>query len=35
MEFLAHPMAYFTIGCWVGVFVGILIAGLLKKENEN
>ena len=35
MELLIYPMAYFTIGCWVGVFVGILIVGLLKKENEN
>ena len=35
MELLAHPMAMFTIGCWVGVFVGILIVGLLNKENEN
>jgi len=28
-------LAYFVIGCWVGVFVGILIIGLLKKENED
>ena len=35
MEFLAPPMALFTIGCWVGVFVGIIIVGLLNKENEN
>jgi len=24
----------FVIGCWVGVFWGILIIGLFKKENE-
>ena len=35
MEFLTHPMAIFTIGCWVGVFVGIIIAGLLNKENKD
>ena len=28
-------MACFTVGCWVGVFVGILIVGLLKKENDG
>ena len=28
-------MAYFVIGCWVGTFVGFLIAGLLNKENED
>ena len=27
-------MGYFVIGCWVGVFIGILIIGLLNKENE-
>ena len=35
MEFLTHPMACFTMGCWVGVFVGILIVGLFRRENEN
>ena len=28
-------MGIFVIGCWVGVFVGILIIGLLNKENED
>ena len=28
-------IAIFVIGCWVGVFIGILIIGLLNKENEN
>ena len=30
-----HDIGIFLIGCWVGVFWGILIIGLLKKENEN
>ena len=24
----------FVIGCWVGVFIGILTIALLNKENE-
>ena len=35
MELLTHPMVYFTTGCWVGVFIGILVIGLLKKENKD
>lgn len=35
MGFLEHPMAIFTLGCWVGVFVGILTIALLNKENED
>ena len=35
MEFLDSPMAIFTIGCWVGVFVGIIVIGLLNKENKD
>ena len=27
-------IAIFVVGCWVGVFVGILIIALLNKENE-
>ena len=27
-------IGYFVIGCWVGVFVGILIIALLNKENK-
>ena len=28
-------IGYFVIGCWVGVFIGIITIGLLKKENET
>ena len=28
-------IGYFVIGCWVGVFVGILIIALLNKENKD
>ena len=28
-------IAIFVIGLWIGVFWGILIIGLLKKENES
>ena len=35
MEFLDNPMAIFTIGCWVGVFIGIIVIGLLNKENKD
>mgnify|MGYP003140128036 FL=1 len=35
MDFLTHPVAIFVVGCWVGVFVGIIIVGLLNKENKD
>ncbi len=25
----------FIIGCWIGVFWGILVAALFRKENEE
>jgi len=28
-------IAYFVIGCWVGVCVGIIIVTLFNKENED
>ena len=30
-----HPMAYIVIGIWIGVFLGIIIVGLLDKENRD
>ena len=30
-----HPMAYVVIGIWIGVFLGIIIVGLLDKENRD
>ena len=27
-------IAIFLIGCWVGVFWGIIIIALFRKENE-
>ena len=35
MGFLNHPMVILTIGIWIGVFIGILTIGLLKKENRD
>ena len=35
MDFLTHPISIFVIGCWVGVFWGILIIALLQKEDKD
>lgn len=35
MDLLNSPMAYFTIGCWVGVFMGILVLALLRQQDED
>ena len=37
MDFLSgwHPALYFIVGIWVGVFWGIIIVGLFRKEDEK
>ena len=30
-----NTIAVFVVGCWVGVFFGILIIALLNKENRG
>jgi len=30
-----HPMAYIVIGMWIGVFLGILMVGLFRKEIKD
>ena len=30
-----HPGLYFLFGIWVGVFWGILIVGLFRKEDKR
>ena len=30
-----NTIGILMIGMWIGVFIGILIVGLLKKENED
>ena len=30
-----NSMAILVIGMWIGVFIGILVIGLFRKENRD
>ena len=30
-----NTMGILVIGMWIGVFIGILVAGLFRKENKE